>query len=72
LPVRCGRLVSLKVSCYCPQRARCLRTGLTLRHVIPTGVYVGIRLLTMVNVFIFSNLLVLVSACEHAGSERYR
>jgi hypothetical protein len=38
LPVRCGRLMSLKVSCYCPQRARCLRTGLTLRHSIPPRV----------------------------------
>ena len=38
LPVRCGRHVSLEVSCYCPQRARCLRTGLTLRHSTPSGV----------------------------------
>jgi hypothetical protein len=27
LPVRRGRLVSLKVRYYCPRRTRCLRTG---------------------------------------------
>jgi hypothetical protein len=56
LPVRCGRLVSLKVSCYCPQRARCLRTGLTLRHVIPNGVLICRRVFTFVNVCGFNRL----------------
>jgi hypothetical protein len=56
LPVRCSRLVSLKVSCYCPQRARCLRTGLTLRHVIPNGVLIRRRVFAFVNVCGFNHL----------------
>jgi hypothetical protein len=35
LPDRCGLHVPLEVSCYCPRSARCLRTGLTLRHSTP-------------------------------------
>ena len=64
LPVRYGRLVSLKVSCYCPQRARCLRTGLTLRHVIPKWELQSYPKFTIDNVFAFNCLSFYVSSCK--------